>query len=107
MYEPGRNNGAIWKNQVVPGGPATVMATSIAELEIPVETTEAYHELMGKVHKRTGKLPPEVLVRHVLRCVPATEWPVRVEATDAVLRRLDSSHQDKLRVESRPADGHV
>ena len=78
---------------------------AVAEIIIPVEETEAYETLLGRAFKRTGKIPPEVLVRHVLAIVPAAEWPVRVEAMDALLRRLDAGREDKLRVESRPPGG--
>ena len=67
------------------------MSSTVAEIAIPVEETEAYETLLGRVGKRTGKIPPEVLVRHVLAIVPAAEWPVRVEAMDALLRRLESA----------------
>ncbi len=83
------------------------MASSVAEIEVPVEETEAYHELMSRVGRRTGTLPADLLVRHVLGCVPASEWPTRVEAMDATPRRLESAQKDKLRVESRPAEGRL
>src|SRR5271169_2624740 len=83
------------------------MASSVAEIEVPVEETEAYHELMARVGRRTGTLPADLLVRHVLGCVPANEWPTRVEAMDAVLRRLESARKDNLRVASRPAEGRL
>ena len=83
------------------------MSSAVVDLSVPVEETEAYHELLSRVGKRTGKIPPEVLVRHVLACVPAHEWPTRVEAMDALLRRLESARKDSLRVESRPADGRL
>jgi superfamily II DNA or RNA helicase len=62
---------------------------------------------MARLNKRTGSIAPEILVRHVLQCVPPQEWPTRVEAADALLRRLDSSQRDKLRVESRPPGGKL
>src|SRR5438105_13877893 len=83
------------------------MSTSVVELEVSVEESEAYHELLPRALRKTGKIPPEVLVRHVLGVVPAHEWPVRVEAMDALLRRIESVRQDKLRVEARPADGRL
>ena len=83
------------------------MATALAEIEVPVEETEAYHELMTRVGRRNGNLPAVLLVRHVMGCVPANEWPTRVEAMDAVLRRLESARKDDLRVESRPAEGRL
>src|SRR5690242_15090765 len=50
--------------------------------EPAVEQTEAYQTLLTRVGRRSPKIPAEVLVRHVLRCVPPDEWPVRVEAMD-------------------------
>lgn len=78
------------------------MATAPSEVEIHVEDAEAYETLVGRAFKRTGKIPPEVLARHVLAIVPAAEWPVRVEAMDAILRRIDAGREEKLRVEARP-----
>src|SRR5207237_2645504 len=86
---------------------AAVMSTIVVEPEVPVEESEAYRVLLGRTFKKTGKVPAEVLVRHVLGCVPAEEWPVRVEAMDALLRRVEAVRQDKLRVEARPADGRL
>ena len=83
------------------------MATALAEIKVPVEETEAYQELMVRVGRRNGNVPADVLVRHVLACVPANEWPTRVEAMEAVLRRQESARKDNLRVESRPAEGRL
>ena len=81
------------------------MSSAIIDIEVPVEETEAYHELMTRAGRRTGDLPADLVVRHVLECVPPHEWPTRVEALDAVLRRLDAARKDSLRVEARPTDG--
>ena len=83
------------------------MSSSVAEIAVPVEETEAYETLLGRAFKRTGKIATEDLVRHVLSIVPAAEWPVRVEAMDALIRRIDAGREDKLRVESRPPEGKV
>ncbi len=83
------------------------MSSAVAEIAIPAEETEAYETLLGRVSRRTGKVPPEALVRHVLAVVPAAEWPVRVEAMDALIRRIDAGREDKLRVESRPPGGRL
>jgi superfamily II DNA or RNA helicase len=74
----------------------------ITEAEPAVEQTEAYKTLLARVGKKSPKIPADVLVRHVLRCVPPQEWPVRVEAMDALLRRLESARRDGLRIEARP-----
>lgn len=83
------------------------MPSIAAEITLPVEETEAYETLLARAVKRTGKIPPEVLVKHILAIVPATEWPVRVEAMDALLRRIDAGREDRLRVESRPPGGRI
>src|SRR5262249_42711063 len=88
-------------------GGQRAMSSAVVEVAVPVEETEAYLELMTRVGRRTGKIPAEIMVRHVLACVPAHEWPTRVEAMDAVLRRLEAARKDSLRVEARPADGRM
>ncbi len=72
-----------------------------------VEQTEAYATLMARVGRKSPTIPADVLVRQVLRCVPAHEWPTRVEALDALLRRLESARRDGLRIETRPENGRV
>jgi superfamily II DNA or RNA helicase len=72
-----------------------------------VEATEAYKELMQRVGRRSTKIPADLLVRHVLGVIPADEWPVRVEAMEALLRRLEAIRRDELRIDTRPGDGQV
>lgn len=81
---------------------ATTMTSTI-----PVEETEAFATLVGRIGRNASKIPAEILARHVLDTVPAQEWPVRVEAMDALLRRLESGRKDELRIESRPEGGKV
>jgi superfamily II DNA or RNA helicase len=83
------------------------MTHAIAEIETPVEQTEAYQELLTRHGRKTGKIPPGLIVRHVLSCVPPQEWPTQVDASDAVVRRLESIRRDNLRVEARPANGRL
>jgi superfamily II DNA or RNA helicase len=83
------------------------MIGMIAELESTVEQTEAYQTLLARVGRRSPKIPAEVLVRHVLGCVPPHEWPTRVEAMDALLRRLESAKSDGLRIDVRPENGRL
>ena len=66
------------------------------------ETSEAFAELQSQVGRKSTKIPVEVLVLHVLDCVPAEEWPTRVAAMEALLRRLEFAHRDELRIDSRP-----
>jgi len=69
------------------------------------EETEAFQTLAARVGRKSPKIPAGVLARHVMGCVPAGEWPARLEAMDALLRRLDSARRDGLRVAARPAAG--
>ena len=82
---------------------------TVEPLEPPpaIETTEAYGTLMARVGRKSAKIPADLLVRHILACVPAGEWPVRLEAMDALLRRLDSVKSDVLRIASRPPNGRI
>jgi hypothetical protein len=81
---------------------AELMSSSATEVETNIEDAEAFETLVGRAVRRTGKVPPEVVARHVLAIVPASEWAVRVEAMDAILRRFEASREEKLRVEARP-----
>ena len=71
------------------------MTSALAPIEVPLAETEAFQELLSRVGRKTGKIPPELIVSHVLSCVPPQEWPTRVEAMDAVLapNRLDQARQ--------------
>jgi superfamily II DNA or RNA helicase len=72
------------------------------ELNIDSEVSEAYQTLVAQVGRKSPTIPAGLLVKHVLERVPADEWPTRVAAIDALLRRLESTRRDELRIESRP-----
>jgi superfamily II DNA or RNA helicase len=71
------------------------------------EVSEAYQALLARVGRKSAKIPADVLVRHVLGCVPDPEWPVRLEAMDALLRRLESARRDGLRIDAGPGEGRL
>jgi len=82
----------------------------LGEIAVPEPSTdqaEAYQTLVARVGRKSPKIPADLLVRHVMRCVPPGEWPVRVEAMEALLRRLDSARREGLRLDSRPEGGRV
>ena len=83
------------------------MSSAVAQIEVPVAESEAFQELLSRIGRKTGKIPPELMVRHVLGCVPPHEWPSRVDAMEAVVRRLESIRRESLRVETRPAEGRL
>ena len=79
----------------------------MTELEAATEHSEAFETLLARVGRKSPVIPPEILVGHVMRCVPADEWPARVEAMDALLRRMESVKRDALRIDARPGEGHL
>ena len=83
------------------------MTSALAPIEVSLAETEAFKELLSRVGRKAGKIPPELMVSHVLGCVPEQEWPTRVDAMEAVLRRMESIRRDNLRVEARPAEGRL
>ncbi len=83
------------------------MSHATAEFETPVDQTEALRELLSRHGRKTGKIPPALIIGHVLSSIPPEEWPTRSDAMDAVARRLDSIKRENLRVEARPAGGRL
>ena len=81
------------------------MSSAVVDVEVPVEETEAYQELMTRAGRRTGNIPADLMVRHVLACVPPTSGRRGSRRLEAVLRRLEAARKDSLRVEARPAEG--
>ena len=84
-----------------------MMIDNLTEADVAVEQTEAYNVLRDRVGRKSPAIPADLLVRHILSCVPAHEWPARMDGMDALLRRLDSAKKDALRIEARPGKGHV
>ena len=103
MPVPSRDNTSAIDARPPRSTPATTDV--ITETSTDDEPSEAYKTLMARVGRKSVKIPPDLLVRHVLRVVPAEEWPVRLEAMDAVLRRLESVKKDGLRIDARPSGG--
>ena len=69
---------------------------------IDVTEPETYRTLLARAHRRTGRLPAEAVVRHVLSVTRGGDWPVQRDALDAVLRRCASAHADEIRIVARP-----
>ncbi len=64
--------------------------------------SETYQTLLGRAQRRTGGVPAEKIVRHVLSVTQGGDWPVQREAFDAVLRRCASARADEIRIVGRP-----
>jgi hypothetical protein len=67
--------------------------------------SETYQALLTRAKRRTGGVPPERIVRHVLSVTRGGDWPVQRDALDAVLRRCASAHTDEIQIVRRPPDG--
>lgn len=67
-----------------------------------VPESEVYGALLARAHRRTGGLPPDHIVRHVLAVAHGGDWPVQRDALDAVLRRCASAHADDIQITNRP-----
>ena len=79
--------------------PATAAATTVE--------VEAYQALLARAHRKTGAVPPELVVRHILAVTAEADWPVRREALEALLRRVAFGKADGLRIVSRPGGGRL
>ena len=64
--------------------------------------SEAYQTLLARAHRKTGGVPPESIVRHVLSVTRGGDWPVQRDALDAVLRRCASAQMDEIQLVRRP-----
>jgi hypothetical protein len=69
---------------------------------IAITESETYQALLARAHRRTGGVPPESIVRHVLSVTRGGDWPVQRDALEAVLRRCASTHADEIQVVRRP-----
>ena len=86
-----------------PGVPAarTLRGGVESEAVAPTES-ETYQTLLGRAQRRTGAVPPERIVRHVLSVTHGGDWPVQRDALDAVLRRCASARTDEIQIVRRP-----
>src|ERR1700680_5099044 len=69
---------------------------------IAITESETYQTLLARAHRRTGGVPPESIVRHVLSVARGGDWPGQRDALDAVLRRCGAAHPEEIRIVGRP-----
>ena len=82
------------------------MSESMALGDYPApEESEAERVLLGLARRKTGAIPAEILVRHVLELYHAADWPVKKAAMEALLRRCSVAQKDALRIAARPGNG--
>ena len=79
-----------------------MQSRSVQPDAIAITESETYQTLLARAHRRTGGLPPDRVVRHVLSVTQGGDWPVQRDALDAVLRRCASTHTDEIQIVARP-----
>jgi len=72
----------------------------------PAET-EAYQTLLARAHRKTGRVPADLIVRHILSVTRGGDWPVQRDALEALLRRFASGKADGLQIVARPPRGRI
>ena len=79
------------------------MQSPSSQLEaIAITETEAYQTLLALARRRTGGVPAERIVRHVLSVTQGGDWPIQRDALEAVLRRCASTRTDEIQILGRP-----
>jgi hypothetical protein len=68
----------------------------------PATLEETLSELRSLAGRRTGRVPPELLARHVLSVTVGGDWPLRRAAMEAILRRCKFGERDGLVVAGAP-----
>jgi superfamily II DNA or RNA helicase len=76
-----------------------------APLPDPGAESEAFQALLLLADRRTGRIPAELVVRHLLSVTAHAGWPVQRAALDAVFRRLAAARQDGLAVATAAPGG--
>ncbi len=66
---------------------------------------ESYQTLLARAQRRTGRVPPELITRHILSMTRGADWPVQRDALEALLRRLAFGRADQLQIVARPPKG--
>jgi SNF2-related domain len=81
-------------------GALSPLATAAREAE-----TEAYQTLLARARRRTGRVPPELIARHILSVTRGGDWPVQRDALEALLRRFAFGRADRVEIVARPRQG--
>jgi superfamily II DNA or RNA helicase len=68
---------------------------------------EAYQALLARAQRKTGRVPPELIVRHVLAVTRGGDWPVQRDALEALIRRFTFARADALQIVARPPRNRV
>jgi hypothetical protein len=73
----------------------------------PEDAAEVAAALTEMARRKSGRLPPALVVAQVLRVTAGTDWPTQRAALEALLRRVGFAQRDGLEIADRPARGAV
>jgi hypothetical protein len=103
-----RQRGYMRNRSSQPGAPAARTVRGGVEPEaIAITETETYQTLLARAQRRTGAVPADRIVRHVLSITQGGDWPVQRDALEATLRRFASARNDEVQIVSRPPQGQL
>jgi hypothetical protein len=91
----GATEGAARKDRIDVRPPRERDVTEMTE-------SESHQTLLARARRRTGRIAPERIVRHVLSVARGGDWAVRRDALEAVLRRCASVHTDDIQIVGLP-----
>jgi hypothetical protein len=69
---------------------------------VAITESEAYQGLLARAHRRTGVVPADSIVRHVLSITRGGDWALQRDGLEAVLRRFASAHADEVQIVGGP-----
>src|SRR3989339_1245358 len=72
--------------------------------DVATEESETVKTLRLMARGKTGAIPPNLLIDHVLTIAHASDWPLQRAAMEALLRRISFAKRDKLRITARPTN---
>jgi hypothetical protein len=59
----------------------------------PTDLAETHAQLTADAHRRTGRVPPELVATHILSVTSGGDWPLRRDALEALLRRVKAARE--------------
>jgi superfamily II DNA or RNA helicase len=85
----------------------TSMPAQSATTDAFAAEAEAYQALLARAQRKTGRVPPELIVRHILSVTRGGDWPVQREALEALSRRSAFGRADGLQIVARPPQARL
>ena len=95
-------NGSLDACATLSSMPMRPRRRSTAALRWVCPKSGADQVLVSLAHRKTGAIPAELSVRHIMSVTADAGWRVQRAAMEALLRRCSASKQDHLQVASTP-----